>query len=91
MAIINDADISETAATPEERKALVLAHKARIKSGQVVFTTFHQSYGYEDFIQGLRPVTNADVMKFSNVDGVFKRVADKAMLTMRITMSSSMK
>jgi 5-methylcytosine-specific restriction protein B len=79
VAIINDVNISDTAATPEERKALVLEYKARIKSGQVVFTTFHQSYGYEDFIQGLRPVTNSEVMKFANVDGVFKRVADKAM------------
>ena len=79
MAIINDTDISDTVPTSEDRKALVLAYKAKIKSGQVVFTTFHQSYGYEDFIQGLRPVTNSDVMKFANIDGVFKRIADRAM------------
>ncbi len=79
MAIINNVDIRNTTLTPEERKALVLAYKAKIKSGQIVFTTFHQSYGYEDFIQGLRPVTSSDVMKFANIDGVFKRIADKAM------------
>lgn len=79
MAVITDTDISDTVVTPEERKALVSAYKARIKSGQIVFTTFHQSYGYEDFIQGLRPVSNSDALKFANVDGVFKRIADKAM------------
>ncbi len=79
MAIINDADIRETALTPEERKALVLAYKSRVKSGQIVFTTFHQSYGYEDFIQGLRPVPDSEPMKLANIDGVFKRVANRAM------------
>lgn len=44
-----------------------------------VFTTFHQSYSYEDFIQGLRPVPNAGTMTFAPVDGVFKRIADQAM------------
>jgi 5-methylcytosine-specific restriction endonuclease McrBC GTP-binding regulatory subunit McrB len=79
MAVIDDVAISETAASPEERKVLITKYKERIKSGQIVFTTFHQSYGYEDFIVGLRPVSNSTVLKFANVDGVFKRIADKAM------------
>jgi len=44
-----------------------------------VFTTFHQNYGYEDFIQGIRPDTSAKEMSFKTVDGVFKVIADRAM------------
>lgn len=50
-----------------------------VKKGQIVFTTFHQSYCYEDFIQGLRPVNVNGVMEFKPVDGVFKVIADRAM------------
>ena len=55
------------------------AYNDLIRKGQVVFTTFHQSYGYEEFIQGLRPDTTSDKMAFKTVDGVFKRIADRAL------------
>lgn len=50
-----------------------------VRDGRIVFTTFHQSYGYEDFIQGLRPTNGENGVEFVPVDGVFKRIADKAM------------
>lgn len=50
-----------------------------VKDEQVVFTTFHQNYGYEDFIQGIRPDTSTQDMRFKTVDGVFKKIAEKAM------------
>lgn len=58
---------------------LMNAYKKLIKEGQIVFTTFHQSYGYEEFIQGLRPETNAENLSFKKVDGIFKRIADVAL------------
>lgn len=65
--------------TPAERKQLMDKYNSFVNAGRIVFTTFHQSYGYEDFIQGLRPDPNADNLSFEPVDGVFKRVADAAL------------
>lgn len=47
---------------------------------RIEFITFHQNYSYEDFIQGLRPETdNSSSLSFYKRDGVFKRIADKAL------------
>lgn len=48
--------------------------------GQIEFITFHQNYSYEDFIQGLRPDTeNGYGLSFEKKDGVFKRIANRAL------------
>lgn len=48
------------------------------------FVTFHQSYGYEDFIEGLRPVLDADAesenIQYEIRAGVFKELCRKARL-----------
>lgn len=47
---------------------------------RIEFITFHQNYSYEDFIQGLRPETdNQNSLSFHKRDGIFKKMADKAM------------
>jgi 5-methylcytosine-specific restriction protein B len=50
------------------------------EAGQIDFITFHQNYAYEDFVQGLRPDAHAgaDTLRFRLVDGVFKKLADRA-------------
>lgn len=42
--------------------------------GLVRVCTFHPGWGYEDFIEGLRPVTNNGQMTFEPRDGTFKRL-----------------
>lgn len=80
LAIIENREVSHEQKTKHERAYLMGKYNNFVKNGRVVFTTFHQSYGYEDFIQGLRPNTDSETMSFSTVDGVFKKIAEKAML-----------
>ncbi|MEZ4887655.1 MAG: AAA family ATPase [Chitinophagales bacterium] len=48
---------------------------------QIEMISFHPNYAYEDFIQGLRPVTNRNKgLEFELKDGIFKRIADRAIL-----------
>ncbi|HNW82790.1 MAG TPA: AAA family ATPase [bacterium] len=48
------------------------------KSGQIEFITFHQSYSYEDFVEGIKPDVEKEEMKFKRVDGIFKNICAKA-------------
>ena len=52
-----------------------------VSSGQVEFVTFHQSYGYEEFVEGLRPQPNDGNQagfQLAAVPGVLKRIAERA-------------
>ncbi len=45
------------------------------------FVTFHPSYSYEEFVEGLKPIpaeTTTSGLKFIVEDGIFKRIAIKA-------------
>ena len=50
-----------------------------VEAGQVEFITFHESYGYEEFVEGLRPETGAGAgFRLEPTDGVLKRIAERA-------------
>jgi 5-methylcytosine-specific restriction protein B len=46
--------------------------------GQVRVCIFHPAYGYEDFLEGYRPTTDAGQMTFTLRDGIFKQVCAAA-------------
>lgn len=78
LAISEDRNFEDL--STEHRADIMNRYNDLIKEGRIVFTTFHQNYGYEDFIQGIRPNTSSKEMSFKTVDGVFKTIADRAML-----------
>ena len=78
MAIIEETNIEAIEKKYHNRKLLMEAYKSCVQGGKIVFTTFHQSYGYEEFIQGLRPDTKEKGLSFDVVDGTFKKIADNA-------------
>lgn len=49
-----------------------------VKQGQICFTTFHQSYSYEDFIEGIFPKVGDNSLNYELRPGVFKSLCDKA-------------
>ncbi len=58
--------------------ALFREHQAR---GQIEFVTFHQAYGYEEFVESIRPVLDASAeseVRYELHAGVFKRIALRA-------------
>jgi SpoVK/Ycf46/Vps4 family AAA+-type ATPase len=55
------------------------------REGRAVFTTFHQSFSYEDFIEGIKPVSAgldsgdaAGSVAYELSSGVLKRLAERA-------------
>ncbi|EAI8430950.1 AAA family ATPase [Campylobacter jejuni] len=53
-----------------------------VKNGQIVFTTFHQSYGYEEFVEGIKPSLNSNEnsqINYKVKDGIFKELCKKAL------------
>lgn len=79
LAIIDGVSVDDFRKANTDRKTNVSRYKELVKAGQIVFTTFHQNYGYEEFIQGLRPDKDSETMAFKTVDGVFKVIADTAL------------
>ena len=52
------------------------------RQGRIEFITFHQSYGYEEFIEGIKPVIKEDQqgeVGYKIEDGIFKKIANRAL------------
>ncbi len=65
----------------EDYEDILKRFKELQDKGRIAFTTFHQSYGYEEFIEGIKPLVDENGnITYKIVDGIFKRFCDEAML-----------
>lgn len=70
-----------------DRSAQKRKFDEHVRSETVRFVTFHQSFSYEDFVEGIRAVTDDDdsggVLSFRVMDGVFKSLCETADVQVR--------
>lgn len=83
VAIIENRELDAVKAEPY--KDVLKRYNAYKALGQIEFTTFHQSYGYEEFIEGIRPAvidesddTESGNIQYSVQSGMFKKFCEKA-------------
>lgn len=92
---IGDAESAPLLA-PGQREALMVVYRDLVAAGRIDFVTFHQSYSYEDFVEGLRPTTELEDValeledetpgvpsggfRLRCEDGIFKRICERARL-----------
>lgn len=70
---------------PNDREALMAVYRSLQQKGRIGFVTFHQNFSYEDFVEGLRPVTSDGEGEAGSAgfaleaqDGIFKQMAELA-------------
>lgn len=55
------------------------------ENGKIKFVTFHQSFSYEDFIEGIRAEVSNGGLSYSIKSGVFKELCEKATINKKAT------
>lgn len=79
LKIINEAE--EQTLIWQDREAVKAQFDKRLAEGRIVFTTFHQSMNYEDFIEGIKPLepkVEGQAVNYKVIDGIFKEIAKNA-------------
>ena len=64
--------------TQRTREEINAEYEDLVNAKQIVFTTFHQSLSYEDFIEGIKPETIDGNVTYEVKDGVFKYLCKTA-------------
>ena len=68
------------------REAILVRYEELRIQGRIHFVTFHQSYGYEEFVEGLRPVQGtAGQVTYEVLPGAFRRACESANLRRHVT------
>jgi len=83
LSIVNGRDVSELIAEQKADPAKRVEAKKHfddlVAKGQIQFVTFHQSYSYEDFVEGIKSVVNSNGdVEYRIEDGIFKRICNEA-------------
>ena len=83
VALCDNEDLSSVKA--KDYKQVLQRYNELVSEERIAFTTFHQSYSYEEFIEGIRPVIDNDInednpsiIEYELESGVFKDFCEKA-------------
>lgn len=73
-------ELKEETSTEEGRRGVKDRFDELVQSGNIVFTTFHQTLSYEDFIEGIKPLepTADGSISYEVADGLFKMFCNEA-------------
>ncbi|MGJ0329308.1 AAA family ATPase [Aliarcobacter cryaerophilus] len=61
------------------REALKEKFEEYKKAGQIEFITFHQSFSYEEFVEGIKAETSEANISYEVKSGVFKKLSNKSL------------
>lgn len=67
----------------QDRLLIKKEYNRLVETGQIIFTTFHQSMGYEDFVEGIKPIIEEDSQGGKTIiydieDGIFKKIVGQS-------------
>lgn len=62
----------------QDRSLIKKEYDRLVTENQILFTTFHQSMSYEDFIEGIKPETKEENVIYDVVPGLFLEICNTA-------------
>lgn len=79
LAMLQNRPVAEVREEYKHRHNLVRAELARYREReQVQFVTFHQSFSYEDFVEGIKPKLTGEQLAYRVEPGVFQQLSQAA-------------
>ncbi|WP_054939229.1 AAA family ATPase [Paenibacillus ihuae] len=79
LSILNPEIDSDIITNPQLRDEAVALFNQYVDSNHIMFCTFHQSYSYEEFVEGIR--FSDEKKQYEVQDGIFKRLCNAARAT----------
>ena len=78
VAIAEEKDVNDV--KREEREDVKARFDELKEQGQIAMVTFHQSFTYEDFVEGIRPVLKdeSENVRYELSKGIFREIAERA-------------
>ena len=67
---------------PADRHALKRRYRELVQEKRIAFATFHQSFGYEEFVEGIRAETQEGQINYDVQPGIFLQISRAALLAL---------
>lgn len=61
-----------------DRNSVMLEYKKLVEEKRIMFTTFHPSMDYEEFVEGLKPDVDNGQISYNPTPGIFKQLCEEA-------------